>query len=188
MKNLVILGASRAGKTTLSREINKIYPNYHIISGDAVRDAFSDTLPQNNINANEGVGMKEDFPKFLGSLFNKLCYFNRNTCNYVIETCDVSVENAIKYFQKDSVVIVFLGYSELTKQEAFEKYRKYESQTDWTRNQSDEYMLNHAEKWIEKSKIFEKDCKKYNIQYIDTSNNRKKVLNNLIEQLKQELK
>ncbi len=61
MKNLVILGASRAGKTTLSYEINRIYPQYHVISGDSIRDAFAEALPQNEINASNGKGMRGRF-------------------------------------------------------------------------------------------------------------------------------
>ena len=50
MKNIAIFGASRAGKTTLAREINKVYTNYHIINGDSIRKTFQKELPQNEIN------------------------------------------------------------------------------------------------------------------------------------------
>lgn len=188
MKNLVILGASRAGKSTLAREINKIYPNYHIISGDVIRDTFAVSLPQNNINANGGIGMKEDFSKFLGTLLNKQYHYNNGIYNYVLETCDVTVENSIKYFQNEDTVIIFLGYSKLNKKQAFENYRKYDKETDWSYKQSDEHMLNHAEEWIQKSKIFKADCEKYNVKYIDTSYNREKVLKNLMDELEEQLK
>ena len=77
MKNLVILGASRAGKTTLAREINKKYPNYHILSGDSIRNAFQETLPQNEINKYDGKGMREDFSRFSAYLFKEHIKKNR---------------------------------------------------------------------------------------------------------------
>lgn len=71
MKNIAIFGSSRSGKSTLSKMISKKFPNYHIISGDDIRNTFSDVLPQNNINSKGGSGMVEDFPNFLSTLFYK---------------------------------------------------------------------------------------------------------------------
>lgn len=188
MKNLVIFGASRAGKTTLAREISKIYPHYHIIHGDAVRGAFSSALPQNDINSHKGKGMKDDFPRFLAELLREENDQDKDIFNHIIETCDVSVENALKYFKKEHTVIVYLGFAELSINEAFKNYRKYEKQTDWTYERSDEHMLKHAKEWIAKSKIFKEDCEKHNIRYVDTSYNREEVLKKLIKDLKEELK
>lgn len=188
MKNLVILGASRAGKSTLAYEINKIYPNYQILTGDAIRRAFQDIFPQMEINNHQGKGMKEDFAKFSACLFRTHIKDNVGIYQYIFDSCDVSAENALKFFKEESTMIIFLGYSELTPQEAFENYRKYEKETDWTCKHSDEYMLDFAETWIEKSKIFKQDCEKFKVRYVDTSYHRESVLKSLVEELAEELK
>lgn len=189
MKNLVILGASRAGKTTLSNEINKIYPQYHIFRGDCIRSSFQEVLPQNGINKYNGDGMKEDFAKFCAKLFYKHIASSNNACyNYIFDTCDVSVENAKKFFEDENTIIVFLGYPKLTAEEAFNNFRKYEKETDWTVKVSDNELRISAKTWSEKSRIFEEDCKKYNIRFIDTSYNRDEILKELVKELSEELK
>lgn len=187
MKNLVILGASRAGKSTLAYEINKIYPNYQILTGDAIRRAFQDTFPQMEINNHSGKGMKEDFARFSACLFKTHLKDNIGVYQYIFDSCDISVENAIRFFQDETNMIIFLGYSRLTPQEAFQNYRKYEKRTDWTVRKTDEQLLAFAEEWVEKSKVFEEDCKKYHIKYVDTSYHRESVLKSLIEELTEEL-
>lgn len=86
MKNLVIFGASRAGKSTLAREINKLYPNYHIIRGDCIRNAFQETLPKNEINKYNGKGMREDFARFSAELFKDHTEHDEYY-NYIFDSC-----------------------------------------------------------------------------------------------------
>lgn len=187
MKNIVILGASRSGKTTLAREICKIYSNYHIINGDSIQNAFEDTLPQNKINNYGGEGMKEDFARFCGRLFRDEINRNKGFFNYIFDSCDVSVENSIKFFMKDDTIIIYMGYTNINKYDVLNNYRKYEQPKDWTINRTDEELLIHVEEWIKKSKIFKNDCEKNGIKYIDTSYNRDEVINQLKKELVEKL-
>ena len=50
-------------------------------------------------------------------------------------------------------------------------------------NINDEHILEHSKYWITKSKEYEKECKKLNIWYVDTSFNRKEVLENTLHML-----
>lgn len=187
MKNLVILGASRSGKTTLAREVNKQYPNYHIINGDSIRHTFERVLPQNEINKRNGKGMREDFAKFSAELFKNEIKRNNGFYNYIFDSCDISVENAIKYFKDESTIIIYLGYSQISEKEALSNYRKYEKSGEWTFNRTDEELLIHAKTWINNSKIFKSECELNNIKYIDTSYDREKILENLKIEIIKEL-
>ena len=187
MKNIAIFGASRAGKTTLARNINKIYPNYHIINGDSVRKAFQNELPQNNINQYNGSGMQEDFARFSAALFKDEINRNKGYYNYIFDSCDVSVENALKFFKDDSTIILFLGYSELTEEEALKNYRKYEKKDDWTYERTDDELIEHAKTWINNSKTFKNDCMANHVQYIDTSYDRDEILKNTENQISKEI-
>ena len=93
--------------------------------------------------------------------------------------------NAVKYFKEDDTVIIFLGYPKLTPEEAFKNYRKYEKSTDWTTKRTDKELLEFAKVWTNNSKIFEKDCQKYKIRYIDTSYNREEILKKIISELEE---
>lgn len=130
----------------------------------------------------------EDFPRFLGALLKYLSWHNRGRYQYIVENCYISVENAIKFFDQDSTILIFLGYSELTAEEAFQNYRENEKETDWTKEHSDENMLNHAREWVEKSKVFKRDCEKFGVRYVDVSWDREKVLKELVDELVEELK
>lgn len=71
MKNIVIAGVPRAGKTTLATLLAKELENYHILSLDCIRNAFDDIFPQLDINPREGKNTFKDLPKFI----SRLLYF-----------------------------------------------------------------------------------------------------------------
>ena len=50
MKDILIFGAPRVGKTTLSKLLVEELENYHIFSIDAIRNAFGDIFPELEIN------------------------------------------------------------------------------------------------------------------------------------------
>ena len=45
MKNIIITGVARSGKTTLSKLIKEKYPKYNIISFEAIRNGFIKSHP-----------------------------------------------------------------------------------------------------------------------------------------------
>lgn len=183
MKNIAIFGSSRSGKSTLSKMISKKYHNYHVIIGDDIRGAFQEILPNNNINSKGGIGMIEDFPNFLSCLFYKSIKRNKGIFNYIVETCDITPQKASKLFNKDDTVLLFLGTPNQTIEYHFKEIRKYETERDWTYDRNDEHILEHSKHWITKSKEYEKECKKLNIWYVDTSFNRIAVLENTLHML-----
>lgn len=187
MKNIAIFGSSRSGKSTLSKMISQKYPNYHIIIGDDIRWAFQETLPNNNINSKGGIGMIEDFPNFLSCLFYKSIKRNKGIFNYIVETCDITPQKAVKLFNKDDTVLLFLGTPNQSIKQDFEEIRKYQTERDWTYNRNDEHILEHSKHWIAKSKEYEKQCKELDIWYVDTSFNRIEILENTFHMLEQKI-
>lgn len=176
MKNIAIFGSSRSGKSTLSKMICKKYPHYHIIIGDDIRYAFQVVLPNNHISNTGGSGMKDDFPNFLACLFYKSIKRNRGIFNYIIDTCNMTPEKAKELFNRDDTIILFLGTPKQTIRQHFDEVRSYETDSDWTYDRTDEEIIEHSRHSIEKSIEQEKECKKLNIWYVDTSFNRDDVL------------
>ncbi len=185
MKNIAIFGSSRAGKSTLSRMISQKHPFYHIIIGDDIRGAFQNTLPKTNINVTGGIGMVDDFPNFLASLFYKNIKRNKGYFNYIVETCDMTPKKALELLNNDNTIILFLGTPSLTVEQHFNEIRKYQTERDWTYDRNDELLLDHCVRWIDKSKQYEKECKELNIWYVDTSFDRPKVLNDTLKQIEE---
>ena len=176
MKNIAIFGSSRSGKSTLSKMICKKYPQYHIIIGDDIRYAFQVVLPNNQISNKGGNGMKDDFPNFLACLFYKSIKRNKGIFNYIVDTCNMTPEKAKELFNRDDTIILFLGTPKQTIKQHFDEVRNYETNKDWTYDRTDEEIIEHSRHSIEKSIEQEKECKKLNIWYVDTSFNRDEIL------------
>ena len=187
MKNIAIFGSSRAGKSTLSKMISKKYPNYHIIIGDDIRGAFKETLPNNNINSKGGSGMVDDFPNFLSCLFYKSIKRNKGIFNYIVETCDITPQKASELFNKDNTIVLFIGTPNQSINQHFEEIRKYETEIDWTCDQTDEEIIEHSKHWIAKSKEYKKQCEELDIWYVDTSFNRTAVLENTLHLIEEKI-
>lgn len=48
---------------------------------------------------------------------------------------------------------------------------------------SKEYITRHAKDWYECNEMLKIECPKYGIKYVDTSKDRKKVLNKILEEI-----
>ncbi|MCI9177404.1 MAG: ATP-binding protein [Clostridia bacterium] len=184
MKNIAIFGASRSGKSTLSRMIAKKYPQYQIFVGDDIRGAFQHILPQNKINSRGGSGMQGDFQKFLAYLFYKSIKSikrNKGDFNYIVETCDMEPEQAKELFNEKNTIVLFLGFPKQTVEQHIEQIKEYQTPKDWTYTRTEKCILEHAKDWTKKSKEFEEKCKELDIWFVDTSKDREKVLKDTIQ-------
>ncbi len=186
MKNIVILGVARAGKTTLARMLKQKFSNYNIIDGDCVRNAFQKELPQLNINHIGGSGMEEDFPNFCAKLFEYQIKEHKDKFNYIFESCDITPLKAKQRFNIENTMVIFLGYPRLTAEEVFNNYKIYADENDYMIKKTDDEIMNRAILWLNKSREFEVECKKYGIRYIDVSYHRNKIFNDLIEVISNE--
>lgn len=185
MKNLVILGVARSGKTTLSRMIANKYKNYQVINGDCIRSSFQNVFPQIGIDKFGGKGMLEDFPFFCSELFKQEINQNKKHFKYIFESCDITPEYAAKYFSSNNTSIIFLGYPNLSIEEIIYNYKNYAEEDDYMLKKSEEEIQNRANLWLRKSKEFQEQCKKYNIRFIDVSHNRNLIFNKLINELEE---
>lgn len=179
MKNILILGIPRAGKSTLSKMIAKKYNNYITIDTDSIRDAFQHALPSTKINKYNGKGMKDDFPKFIEQLLYWESY-NNQEYNYIIDSADISPLKAKELFNNDKNIIIFLGFLNITVEEVFENCRKYDKENSWSKKVPDKELKEILKRYVDRSKELYIECKKYNFKFFDTAFNREKVLNEII--------
>ena len=59
----------------------------------------------------------------------------------------------------------------------------YDTEESWTYGLSKDYLLEHAQDWYNCNEMLKIECPKYGIKYIDTSKDREKVLNEILENL-----
>ena len=71
MKNILILGVGRAGKSTLSRMIKDSFPKYDLIHTDSIRNAILYNIDENYIeefmNYRENEFLQKVLLEFLSS-------------------------------------------------------------------------------------------------------------------------
>lgn len=102
MKNIIIIGPSRVGKSTLASILCKKY-NLNYISGDSIRNAFINIYPKLGFTVKNTVE-REDFCKFINFIINENNIHLKRNIYYVIDSADISIKNAKKMF-KDSLII-----------------------------------------------------------------------------------
>ena len=124
MKNIIILGPSRSGKSKLAKKLFFLSGNHSILSLDYIRSGFKRVFPQLHINDRDsalgGSGMKDDFPLFVKSLLQK-----SSKIYYIVEGDSIKFEKAVELFTSDDNIIVFIGRNKISEDELFNEIRKY---------------------------------------------------------------
>lgn len=93
----------------------------------------------------------------------------------------------LKYFDLKNVIVYYFVTEKLSPEQILQNCRKFDSEKEWTTRRTDTELLDHFRfyKNIEKEIIME--CQKYNIKYVDTSENREMKLNQLLDNVKMQL-
>lgn len=181
MKNIVIAGVPRAGKSTLSKILAEELENYHLINLDAVRNGFGDIFPELDINDMGGKNNTVEFPRFV----SRMIYWNqkilKNKFSYIIDGCQILPEVAEELFP-DSIII-YLGHGNRGPQEILENIRKNDTPDEYSYHRSDERMLDSINRNIEFDKDLQEKCELYKIKYIDTFDDREKKLRNIADEI-----
>lgn len=181
MKNIIILGAARSGKTTLANMLYKEY-NYSIISIDSFVSALRDGFPNLGITHSNTENKFKLLPPFIFSYMNKIIS-EYPEGKFILEGWHVFPRDIIKLFRNMDVKIVCLGYTKITCDKALYEIRRNETKNSYTIKMTDdkvkELILNH----MNYSKILKKQCEENNIKYYDTSFDRDKVLEEAMKYL-----
>ncbi len=177
MKNILLVGAPRAGKTTLS---NMLKNKYQIIKGDEIRVAYHNTILNNSDMSSGDVGRTREFRNFLMEIFINHLKYNPYD-NFLLDTVDVNLEDLDKL--KDyNVTVIVLGYTMISPEEVVELQKSNDIKgKDWSFSLTDDIRLIKAKKWIDTSKNLKKVCEKHNYKFVDTSIDRDNVLNELVK-------
>lgn len=184
MKNIIIIGPSRVGKSTLASLICKKY-NFNYISGDSIRNAFINIYPQLGYTTKNTIERIE-FCKFINWITNENNIHLKRQVYYVIDSADISIETAKNIF-KDSL-IMGLGCKDIDPNEMLIKIKNNDTKLEWTYGYSDKELLKIINSSISKSKALYNECILNNIPYFDTSEDRYETYNKIYEFIEMEMK
>ena len=180
MKNIFIVGVPRSGKSTLSKLIKDKYPLYNQLSFEAIRNSFIETQPDLNMENRNSVVRKNILPKHIVTLanWNNLILSNPT----LVEGDFCSIEELHKLVSEDDIIIC-LGFNSLSLDEIINCIILNDTNDSYTKEWSYEKIKKHFFDIEEKDKINYEYCIKNNINYYDTSKNRKEVFENIIKEV-----
>lgn len=188
MKNILIMGIGRAGKTTLSEMIKDKFNSYSLIHSDSlkwglIRAEDKEKYYRQNVDKQKEFEHGDFFQKSLLEFFNSLISKDKNKYGYILESGQLHPKFVKEMIDFNDTIVLCLGLGNLTKEEMVDLCIEHDKEKDWTYGLSREYLRQHADDWYNCNEMLKKECSQYGIKYIDTSKNREEILNNILKEI-----
>ena len=172
MKHVIIAGAPRAGKTTLSRMIRLVIHSYYTHSAvynhyklDSIKRAVFDFFKPK----------KNDWhtaSKLVATIIQKVCDDNAQESTehecFIFDTPHLYPEDLAK-FDRTKYLIVFLGYTDVSVNDKVDSILTHDVPSCWTHKLSRKKLKKLVEGNIDFSIEIKKQCKQYDFMYFDVS-------------------
>jgi hypothetical protein len=207
LKNIIIVGPSRAGKTTLAKKLNEEL-GYFVISVDKLVAMFQGAYPQLDIRLNWNREKTADnlapfLGHFLGAFSSSHGVANELNLRahavkgnrFVLEGGYFNFEKILPILKtyeieelKDHFLLIGLVQNKKTAEAFFDDFRKYDTEDDWTYGFDDDELREYAsQEAIPFSRSMTDYLLKYGFTIYDTSTERAQVLNQIAEDIKVEI-
>ena len=207
LKNIIIAGPSRAGKTTLAKKISAEL-NYFVISLDKLVATFQGAYQHLDIRLNWNREKTTDnLAPFLGHFLGAFSSshgtaYELNLRAHVVEGNRFVLEGGYFNFEKIASILKMYGIEELkdnflliglvqnnkTDEDFVNDFKKYDTEDDWTygfdKDELREYAVQDA---IPFSRSMTEHLQKYGFTIYDTSAEREQVLDKIVEDIKTKL-
>lgn len=185
-KHIIVVGPSRSGKSTLSRNISKEL-NYNLIKLDDLVSGFEYAFPNLGIihDNQEEKEIARKFTKFIiGFLMECQENINKNNDIYfVIEGVHIDFDILFEKFDVEDFHIIGLFYGAEEKT-LFNKIREFDNSDEWTYYNNDEELLKNCHAFLNTNTHFKKVYKKYKINSYDMTNNRNEKISEIVETIR----
>jgi len=207
MKNIIIAGSGRAGKTTLARKINEEL-NYFVISVDKLVATFQGAYPQLNIKlAWNRRKTTDNLAPFLGHFLGAFSSshgvaYELNLRAHAVKGNRFVLEGGYFNFEKilpilkmyeieelkDSFLLIGLVQNKKKADEFVNDFKKYDTEDDWTYGFDDDELREYARKdAIPFSRSMTDYLMEYGFTIYDTSTEREQVFEKILEDIKSQL-
>lgn len=187
-KNILIMGIGRAGKTTLSKMIKDQVNSYNLVHSDSLKWAMiraenKESYYRENVDKQKEFEHSEYFQRILLEYFNAQIRKDNKRYRTILESGQLHPKIVHEMINFDNTIVICLGLGNMQIEDMINQCIKYDTEESWTYNLPVEYLRKHAEDWYLANEMLKRECPKYGIKYIDTSANRKEVLENIMKEL-----
>lgn len=179
MKNLLILGASRSGKSTLAKKLSEKY-GYHILPIDALVSAFAKVFPELGIY--HSYSCDKILAPFIAEILNVLAE-DESEQRFIVEGCHVFPSSIINLLNLDKCCLIVVAYPQQSVQGMFDSIRRFDNGQEYTVKMSDNELLEMIERNIAYSQKLQACAKKEGLLFIDTSKEREKTLETFLSRM-----
>jgi hypothetical protein len=207
MKNIIIAGPGRAGKTTLARKINEEL-NYFVISVDKLIATFNGAYPQLDIKlAWNRRKTTDNLAPFLGHFLGAFSSSHGVAYELILQAHAVkgnrfvlegghfnfeTILSILKMYGieelKDHFILIGLVQNKKTADEYFNDFRKYDTEDDWTYGFDDDELREYVNQdAIPSSRFMTEYLVKHGFTIYDTSTEREQVFDKIVEDIKSKL-
>ena len=173
MKNILIVGPPRTGKSTLANEFKNRF-GYKVIEIDKIVDDIR------RENPSLGISHSSDADVVSSKISSILLEYLTNSSGYVIEGTHISLGDILPYLSEKDVYIVGLLFKNMDINYIFDNIRKTEDSSDWTFWVDDIYLKKSLNDIVLRNKYFEKEFHKYNVISYYTDGDRDLLFDDII--------
>jgi hypothetical protein len=202
MKNIIIAGMGRNGKTTLARRIHEELGCF-VISLDKLMTAFDRAYPQLDVRIawdfekatanvapflghylgmlSSGEGMADDLNLRAHAVPDNR--FVLEGGHYDFERIS-SILKSYGVTLQDSFILIGLAQNSKTPEEYFDGLRKYDTEDDWTYGFSDDELREFSKMSVAMNREMTDYLRQYGFTIYETSGDRERVFERIIEYIK----
>lgn len=175
MKNLLIAGVAKSGKSTICEKLCE-EKGYNHIPFDYITASMKRNYPEWGVKSDVIIN---DTSKILCTLFKTITdIINDTDEKFIIDCAHIYPHDIVNKLDLNKWKIIFVGYPNIDVDEKVKNIRKYDI-NGWTTKKSDDELKVIINKLKDISNIIKQECDKYNFTFIDTSNNFEYVINNI---------
>lgn len=184
MKNIIIGGSCRAGKTLLAKELMHHLKSVSFYGTDHIRSALMKAYPDKNFDK----ANRPEYRTVVYNIFQSNKSYNKIGLYVIFEGNHFSIDEYLEKYKDEETIAVFVGKPKLSEEEYFEHIRAYDRKHHtWTTNESDEDLRSWVRDYHKKNLEEERRCKELGIYYLDTSYNQMEVIKEFAQELLQEI-
>ena len=206
MKNILIVGPGRHGKTSLAKKINEEL-NYFVINLDKLMTVFGKAYPQLDVRiAWDYHKATANVAPFLGHFLGIFSSDHGFADDLNLQTHDVNgnkfvlegghfdldeISSILKTYGidelKEKFILIGLVQNKKTAAEFFDNIRKHDTEEEWTYSFDDNDLMKLCNALVSHSEKMYSHLVNYGFTIYDTTTERKRVFEKIVEDIKSKL-